>query len=385
MSRIIAFILIASATAFAAEPPPPLVRSVSFSPDGSLVSAAVMPKDRGGRVFVWDVASHKLLSKYDQAGESPMAQFSADSKSIVLANGRKLLPVIDPKTGQKVDELGPLPTEATNLFRAGTDKWLLRNKDGGFRLWDAKEKKVVHEFAAGKNIWGWGVSPNGKWLFVNESGVDKAWDVATGKEIADVFKSKAGRSNVVTFVTEDWILMGSNSGSHRVVELPSGKEILRFKNEGGTGAVIYSQIANILACRYHTDSSIALTPLTFRKPTDAEKARVSELLKACDSDDYSTREKAAASLVEMGSAIVPLLKAATIDGPSAEVRMRARIARESILNKPKARLVGHLDEVRATEFSPNGKLIATGAADGLVILWDVATGKEVVRLSTAVD
>jgi WD40 repeat protein len=32
-------------------------------------------------------------------------------------------------------------------------------------------------------------------------------------------------------------------------------------------------------------------------------------------------------------------------------------------------------------FSPDGKLFATGGQDGLVILWDPATGKEVARLS----
>ena len=71
------------------------------------------------------------------------------------------------------------------------------------------------------------------------------------------------------------------------------------------------------------------------------------------------------------------------DGPSAEVRMRARVARESILNRPKFRLAGHADEVRSIVFSPDGKVVATGGADGLVILWDPATGKELVRLNTA--
>ena len=61
--------------------------------------------------------------------------------------------------------------------------------------------------------------------------------------------------------------------------------------------------------------------------------------------------------------------------------MRARVARETILNKPKVRLAGHTDEIRPMVFSPDGKLFATGAADGLVILWDPASGKEVARLN----
>jgi WD40 repeat protein len=383
----LAAILAAPAAGRAADPPkapaePPVVRSLSFSPDGALLAAAVMPKGRGGQVLVWEVAGRKLASRYEQAGASPVAAFAPDGKSIVVANGRKLLVVLDPRTGQKAGDMGPLPAEATNLAPAGPGKWLVRGKDNVFRLWDETDKKVAHQFSAGKDVWDWGASPGGKWLFVNGGGTEKLWDLTTGQEVEGLSKAQPGRSDTPAFLGEDRLLLGSNYGSHRVVELPSGKELLRFKNEGGTGACAYSAAPGVLACRYYSSATVALTPLAFRPPTDAEKARVAELLKACDSDDYPTREKAAAALAELGPAVEPLLKAASADGPSAEVRMRARVARETILNKPKFTLIGHADEVRAMAFAPDGKAFATGGADGLVILWDPATGKELGRLPT---
>lgn len=135
-----------------------------------------------------------------------------------------------------------------------------------------------------------------------------------------------------------------------------------------------------MANRYYGNPSVALTPLVLRAPTTAEKERVAALLKECDSDDYPTREKAAAALVAVGAGVEPLPRQAMIDGPSAEVRLRARVAREGILNQPKFRLTGHAEEVRAMTFSADGKLFATGSVDGRTILWDTATGKELARL-----
>src|SRR5262245_1037055 len=335
LTRVLAVAGFVVATAAGADPPkkappadPPVVRSLSFSPDGSFLAAAVMPKDRGGLVIVWEVATRKPVAKYDRAGESPIAAFATDGKSIVVANGRKLLPVLDPKTGEKTGEFGPLPSEVTALRPAGPGKWVTLGKDNTFRVWDEKEKKVAREFAGLKRVWGWAVSPGGKWLFANGDGTDKLWDLTTGDEAAGAFKPQPGRASAAVFLDEDRMLLGSNYGSHKVVEVPSGKEVLRFKNEGGTEGLAYSAAAGMMACRYYTDASIALTPLTFRPPTDAEKSRVSALLKECDSDDFATREKAAAALAELGPAVEPLLKAATTEGPSAEVRMRARVARE---------------------------------------------------------
>jgi hypothetical protein len=388
-STILSLLLVSAASLPAADPPaaksppvdPPIVRSLSFSPDGKLLAAAAMPKDRGGIVRVWDVTNRKLVSRYDRAGELPIATFAADGKSLVLANGRKRLPVLDPATGEKTGEIGPLPAETSSLWPIGTDRWLVLGKDFVFHVWDEKEKRITHDFAGMRRTWSWAVSKDGKWLFASGDGGDKLWDLTTGKEVEGIFKPRPGTVYAPTFLAEDRLLLGSNSGTHKLVEIPSGKEIVRFKNEGGTGQIIYSPAAKLLACRYYTDARVGLTPLTLRAPTDAEKAKTAALLKECDSDDYATRERAAAALIELGSAIEPLLKQAMTDGPSAEVRMRARVTRETILNTPKHRLTAHTDEVRAMRFSPDGKLFATGGTDGMVILWDPTTGKELARLT----
>lgn len=382
--------LIALATNPATAQPPakatatPAVRSLAFSDDGARLAAGVMPPGRGGIVLVWDVSTRKRVSMYDQAGESPNIAFAPDGKSIVLANGRKSLSLIDPVAGTKTGELGPFPSEVTSVQRAG-ERWLGLGKDNRIYLWDAADKKVARTFGTGKRVYAWAVSPKGEWLFVGGEGGDKLWNLKTGDEAADVFKARPGYVSRGVFMSDDRLLVGSNMGSHKVLEVPSGKELLRFKNEGGPDVIAYSPAAGLMASRYAMDTRFGITPLPVRPPTDAEKAKVAALLKECDSDDYPTREKAAAELAGLGPAVEPLLRQAAADGPSAEVRMRARVARETMLNKPKFRPAGHADEIRPIVFSPGGKVVASGGADGLVILWDVGTGKELVRFNTAAE
>jgi WD40 repeat protein len=374
-------LLLAAPLAFAAEPT--AVRSLSFSPDGTLLAAAVQAKGQTGQVLVWDVAGRKLVATSEPLGEAPTAAFAPDGKGVVVADGQKALIVLDPKTARKTGEIGPFPIEAVGLAPAGPGKWVVRGKDNALRVWDEKAQKVAHEFPASKYAWAWAVSPGAKWLFAHSGGTDYLWDLTTGKDVAALPKAQpqSARLNTPAFLAEDRLLLGSNYGSHRIFELPSGKELLRFQNEGGTGAMEYSPAAGMLAARYYKASAVALTPLTFRPPTDAEERRVAELLKECDADDFATREKAAAALVELGPAVEPLLKTASTEGPSAEVRMRARVARETILNKPKFTLAAR-DEVPAMAFAPDGRVFATGGSDGVLILWDPATGKELGRLPT---
>jgi WD40 repeat protein len=54
--------------------------------------------------------------------------------------------------------------------------------------------------------------------------------------------------------------------------------------------------------------------------------------------------------------------------------------------KPKKMtLRGHTDRVKCASFSPDGRWLATGGVDGLVIFWDVATGQERTRFDWQIE
>ena len=112
---------------------PPAVRTLSFAPDGSLLAAGVISKEKGV-VLIWDVATRKLVARSESGGESAVATFSRDGKAVVVANGLKSLVVLNPLTGKKTDEFGPFPSEVTGLLSAGAGKWITLGKDGALRV-----------------------------------------------------------------------------------------------------------------------------------------------------------------------------------------------------------------------------------------------------------
>jgi WD40 repeat protein len=262
----------------------------------------------------------------------------------------------------------------------GTDL-LATGSDNLIRLWDLKTGKVHQELKGHRSgVDSLVVSPNGRWLVSTDDDGTRIWDMTGGTELKGALPAERGRHWGNVFVTDDKVMMCDNHGTQRIVELPSIKELLRFKNSGGSESPAYSATAGLAAFRYYADATVWIADITFRPPSLTEQARIEKLVKEFDDDSYDVRTTASTEMRKLGSVTTPALRAAMTNGSSIEVKVRARETLKVILNEPLHQLKGHTGSIGPIAFSSDGKVLATGADDGTVRLWNPQTGKELARL-----
>ncbi|MCE9562747.1 MAG: PQQ-binding-like beta-propeller repeat protein [Planctomycetes bacterium] len=358
---------------------PPSVRSLAYSPDGKTLVAGVGRRTEAGILVAWDTRNNKVLWRKDGQSGFASLSFAPDGKSVAVVHGKPTVLRLDPITGEELGQIGPHPAVVrASVHIPGTDL-LATGSDGVIRLWDLKTGKVAKELKGhAKQVLSLVASPDGRWLISKGEDGTRGWDVAAGSELKDAIRQEQRTEWYrVAFVAPDRILFGTSTGTRRILELPSGKELLRYPGNGE--GIAYSAALGITAGRWHRPE-IELMDLKLQLPTDAEKTRIETILKEFDDDSYETRVAASKAMQRVGSVAAPSLRQASEESRSAEVRMRARESLRTILEEPLRSLKGHLGQIGPMVFSPDGAVLATGADDGTVRLWDPQTGKELVTL-----
>lgn len=382
------------AQSFAGDPPakndtllrPVSILSLAFSPDGKMLVAATGEKDQPKSVIAWHTDTWKRCWEHTGGGPYASISFAPDGKTIAAAHSKPTALRLDAATGTAIGEIGPHPKGVRMVIHIPETDLLATGSDGVIRLWDLKTGKVARELRGHlAEVGRLQVSPEGRWLVSIGPDTARAWDLMDGTELKNAIEKRRDGYDGITFVSANRVLLCDSL--HKIIELPSGKEIIHFKNSGGGAASSYSPKAGLLALRWHSDSTVWIADLTFRSPTGVEQPQIDKLLKDFDDDSYEVRVAATAAMRKLGSVAEPALRAATTNGASPEVRIRARETRKTILDEPLRQLKGHTGPVGPMAFSPDGKLLATGAGDGTIRLWDPQTGKEVrcLEVKTPLD
>jgi WD40 repeat protein/class 3 adenylate cyclase len=383
--------------------PAPDAFSVQFSHDGKRLVT-----NNGSEVDIWDAATGKLL-----LGVAPHTEFiggsalSPDGTLLATASDDYTVKVLDAFTGKELRTFRDHSTYV-NSVDFSPDGTRLASGDNDFKV-------IVHDLASGKQVLGlYGYfavyTPDGKGIMTGGPKGSSVWDAVTGEELYKL--AEHGGGGVFSPDSTQIIDQGPRTGWVMVRDVATGEELLSFPaHADGTTGIAVSPDGIHLATS-STDGTVKvwdLSPeanrewLTISAPGPGAYSPDGSLLATSGPDNTAALWDA-----ETGEQIVPLVERRNKDlvgpggqpcgmgpGPGSFSPDGSRLATVSCdrtasvwdaetgkellrLSKP-----GHGDGVygdiytglMAVAYSPDGKRLATGGADGTVVFWDPATGE----------
>ncbi len=363
--------------------------SIAISQDGKMIANG----NFGGGLFLWDIETKQKIRTFKGHTDAIQAvTFSPDGKIIASGSWDTTIRLWDTDTGNQIGIIKGHPHFVEQMAFAPNGNFAAGTSRGVISLWDIKtgrEKPTQNRNSYGL-IRKLGFSDDSQKLFNFAGDKLTVTDVATNKEVSyqTIEKHKAGYPG--TTFSPDKSLMAIRTTDRKIAlwNVSTGDEVLKFRS-GFKEAIIdltFSADAEMLAGagiegdirlwdtkngrRYFT-----LTGHTKRIESLAFSPD-GKLLASGSWDgtlrlwDLGTRKQTA--ILGNSSAIIAVifsLDSNTVVSTNRSNRIQLWNAR-SDRNIPIATLSGHNGWIRNLEFSSDGKTLASGSDDGIILLWD---------------
>jgi WD40 repeat protein len=299
------------------------VWSVAISADGRQALSGGTDKT----VRLWEVDSGRQLQLFQGHTDNVDAvAFVSASTHVCSASRDGTCRLWDTRTGSEVGRLGegPLALYALAVSPKG-QRALFAAGDNSVCVWDLEGKRTVQRLKGHTaHVYALAFSPNGKQAA--SSGGDRTirlWDLESGAELRRMEKHTKPVQSLV-FLPDGRLLSGSDDGTLRLWDPARGDELCRL--EGHTDAVRSVRLSP--DGRYAISAAVDQTVRLWRLPA-------------------------------------PDLLADKADDTVGEVR----------------KYEGHSACARRIALSVDGRRALTAGYDGSVLLWDLAKGEQVLRLT----
>ena len=233
------------------------VYAVSFSPHGSILASGSGDETVG----LWDVASRMELAILEgHAGGVRSVSFSRDGSVLAYGSSDGTVRLWDVANRQSAATLEG-HTERVNSVSFSPDGSLLASasSDHAVRLWEVAKRQGVATFRHRRTVYAVSFSPDGS-VLASGSGDETVglWDVA-GRQSAAALEGHTDRVRSVTFSPDGSVLASASSdGTVRLWDVESRRETANLSgHEGAVRSVSFSPDRALLASG-SDDGTIAL-------------------------------------------------------------------------------------------------------------------------------
>ena len=232
------------------------IRSVSFSPDGTLLATS---EELIPTVRLWDAASRQQVATLELEDWSSALSFSPDGTLLAVAvvydRTRGHISLWDVATRQQVAtlELGAWGTTALSFSPDGA-LLAVAGTGGHISLWDVATRQQVASFQPGDHVYSVSFSPDGTLLATSEvvennnaaSYMVSLWDVASRERVATL--QSGGRGGYVSEVSfsPDGTLLATTGDLSQLWDVATRQEIT-LQPESGGRSLSFSPDGTLLA------------------------------------------------------------------------------------------------------------------------------------------
>jgi WD40 repeat protein len=362
-----------------------VVTDVQFSRDGRrLVTASA-----DGTARVWEPRTGRQLLTLDHPGRVVSAAFDGSGGRVLTVASDRYVRVFDATTGALLQALEH-PARVTSADFSPTGRLIVSGStDGLGRIWFSERGEMWKELRGHEGpVLDVAFSPRGSLVATaSTDGTARVWNAANGTAVATLFGH--GNSVVdVAFSPDAYALVtASRDRTARVWQARTGKpRAVLVGSEGAVNSAIFSPNGRTVVTASEDGTARVWDP-----QTEPELHVVARHGKPVEAAAFVAGGRLVVSAGEDGTARVE-----TADGKQIAVVRHGRPVRALAVDRRGA-LAATADDVRAlvwetrtgkrvgafpqpapirsVAISPDARVLATGAADGVVRLWDVRRGR----------
>jgi WD40 repeat protein/serine/threonine protein kinase len=347
------------------------ILAVAYSPDGQRIVTG--SADKTARV--WDANTGQEFFPLEGHTEPVRSvAFSRDGQQIATGSWDKTARVWDANTGRHLITLnGHKEAIYSVAFSSDGERIVTGSQDQTAKVWDANSGKELFPLGGHSNrVWAVAFSTNGQRIVTGSwDQTAKIWDAATGKELTTLTGHSGAVFSVAFSPEGQRIVTGSQDHSATVWDAATGADLLTLR---GHSAAIFSVGYSRDGTRITTGSDDQTARLW-----DAASGAELRIFKGHGSRIGSVALSPDGQRIVTGGGAVRYSPDGQYVEPAIGDDQTAKVW-DATGNREVLTLKAHDAAVSAVVFSPDGRLVLSGAYDGMVRVWDARTWQEISRI-----